>query len=92
MLGQQALDLFHERQPHRRLNLGTIVRLVELSSVLGRLSSGLPLEVRSKMLSVSQAPSATSWPIEEPASSPAFDLPSAFDSQHSIFDIPFPCP
>jgi len=43
-MGREALDLFRQFQPRRRLNLTTIGRLMELHSVLGRLSTGLPVE------------------------------------------------
>jgi len=42
-LGREAMDRHREAHPHRRLNLSTIARLLELASALGRLSTGLPL-------------------------------------------------
>ena len=42
-LGREAMDRHREAHPHRRLNLSTIARLLELGSTLGRLSTGLPV-------------------------------------------------
>ena len=42
-LGREAMDRHRQAHPHRRLNLSTIARLLELASALGRLSTGLPL-------------------------------------------------
>lgn len=42
-LGRETFDQHEIRTPHRWLSLGTIARLLELASVFGRLSTGLPL-------------------------------------------------
>ncbi len=41
--GREAFDRHESRTPHRWLSLETIAQLLELSSVFGRLSTGLPL-------------------------------------------------
>ncbi len=43
-LGWEAFERHEMLTPHRWLGLGTIARLLDLSSVLGRLSTGLPVE------------------------------------------------
>lgn len=40
-LGRVAMNRHQTQQPHRRLSLGTVARMIELASVLGRLSTGL---------------------------------------------------
>jgi len=42
-LGLEAFDRHDMLTPHRWLGLGTIAHLLDLSSVLGRLSTGLPV-------------------------------------------------
>jgi len=39
-LGRVAMNRHQTQQPHRRLSLGTVARMLELASVLGRLATG----------------------------------------------------
>ena len=39
-LGRVAMNRHQTQQPHRRLSLGTVARMIELASVLGRLATG----------------------------------------------------
>lgn len=39
-LGRVTMERHHRQQPHRRLSLGTVARMIELASVLGRLATG----------------------------------------------------
>lgn len=40
-LGREAMERHRQHQPHRWLSLVTLARLLELASLLGRLSTGL---------------------------------------------------
>jgi hypothetical protein len=44
-VGREALEQHRQHQPHRRLSLGTVARLLDLASALGRLNTGCALRL-----------------------------------------------
>lgn len=58
--GQHALECHRTLQPHRRISLSTVARLLDLSSKLGRLAVGMELGLKAKKL---PADDFSPWPM-----------------------------